>query len=96
MPRSYYVYIVASKRNGVLYIGVTNDLSRRVYEHREGLISGFTKKYNVKILVYYDEYTDIREAIGREKVLKKWNRVWKIELIEGFNPEWLDLYEDLR
>lgn len=89
----YYVYKLASKKNGTLYIGVTNDLIRRVYEHKEGIIEGFTKKYNVKKLVYYEIHTEIREAIKREKAMKKWLRKWKIELIEEMNPNWDDLYE---
>ncbi|MBI4599415.1 GIY-YIG nuclease family protein [Candidatus Uhrbacteria bacterium] len=92
---SYFVYIVASKRNGTLYIGVTNDLARRVWEHKEGLISGFTQKYHVKLLVYYEEYQDVKDAIAREKALKEWNRIWKLRIIEEQNPEWRDLYEDL-
>ena len=80
--KQYFVYILASKKNGTLYIGVTNDLIRRVYEHKEGIIEGFTKKYNIKNLVYYEIHTDINEAIKREKALKKWKRDWKIELIE--------------
>lgn len=89
----YYVYKLASKKNGTLYIGVKNDLIRRVYEHKEGIIEGFTKKYNVKKLVYYEIHTEIREAIKREKAMKKWLRKWKIELIEEMNPNWDDLYE---
>jgi len=92
---SYYVYILASKRNGTLYIGVTNDLKRRIYEHKNGLIDGFTKKYSVKNLVYYEQTNDVHEAILREKRLKKWNRDWKIKLIEEMNPDWKDLSEDL-
>ncbi len=90
---NYYVYILASKRNGTLYTGVTNDLSRRIYEHKNGLIDSFTKKYNVKTLVYYESTNDITSAIAREKCIKKWNREWKIKLIESENPEWekLDL-----
>ena len=95
MIKSYYVYILASKRNGTLYIGVTNGLIRRVYEHKTGLIDGFTKKYNVHLLVYYERFDDIKSAIQHEKRLKKWNRKWKLELIEKDNPEWKDLYEDL-
>ncbi len=93
--KQYYVYILASKKNGTLCICVTNDLNRRVYEHREGIIDGFTKKYNVKLLVYYEVHNDINEAIKREKALKKWYRKWKVELIEKSNPEWKDLYEEL-
>lgn len=91
----YFVYILASKKNGTLYIGVTNDLVRRVYEHKEGIIDGFTKKYNVKILVYFEIHTDINEAIKREKALKKWKRDWKIELIEKINIEWRDLFPEI-
>ena len=92
--KEYYVYILASKRNGTIYIGVTNNLKKRIYEHREGLIGGFTKKYNVKILVYFESVSDINSALIREKQLKKWERKWKLELIEKKNPEWKDLYEE--
>ena len=93
--KQYYVYILASKRNGTLYIGVTNDLIRRVFEHKEGIIEGFTKKYNVKNLVYYEIHLDINEAIKREKAMKKWLRKWKIESIVKMNPGWRDLYEEI-
>ena len=92
---NYYVYIMASKRNGTLYIGVTNHLIRRVYEHKNGLLEGFTKKYKIDNLVYYELTTTIESAIKREKQLKKWNRQWKINLIEKNNPEWDDLYSEL-
>ena len=95
MIHSYFVYMVASRRNGTLYIGVTNDLSRRVWEHKEGLIDGFTKKYNVKMLVHYEEFGNIQDAILREKTLKEWMRLLKLRLVEEHNPEWRDLYEDL-
>ena len=88
---SYYVYILASKRNGTLYIGVTNNLERRIYEHKTGLFEGFTKAYNIHSLVYFEETNDISIALQREKQLKKWNRSWKISLIEKENPEWNDL-----
>ena len=91
----YYVYILASKKDGVLYIGVTNNLVRRIYEHKKGMTDGFTKKYNVKNLVYYETHSEINEAIKREKQMKKWYRKWKIELIEKSNPEWKDLYYEL-
>jgi len=91
----YYVYILASKRNGTLYIGVTDDLIRRVYEHKNDLIAGFTSKYRVHKLVYYEQVDDIQSAIQREKRLKKWNRRWKLELIEKINPDWRDLYDEL-
>jgi putative endonuclease len=93
--RQHYVYIMASRRNGTLYIGVTNDIARRAYEHREGLIPRFTKRYGVKLLVHIESFDDIRAAIQREKNLKKWPRAWKIALIEENNPEWRDLYADL-
>ena len=88
-----YVYILASAPNGILYVGVTNDLVRRVYEHRNGLIAGFTKKYSVKRLVYFERYDDIRTAIQRERNLKHWSRKWKVRLILKDNPEWNDLYD---
>ena len=91
----YYVYILASKRNGTLYIGVTNNLLKRVYEHKCGLVKGFTKKYNVHALVYYEAVSDIESAIEREKRLKKWNRQWKMRLIEENNFQWQDLYLEL-
>jgi putative endonuclease len=90
--KDYYVYILASKRNGTLYIGVTNDLVKRVYEHKNGLIEGFSKKYGVHMLVYYEQTNDSYSAIEREKRLKKWKRQWKIELIQKSNPGWRDLY----
>ena len=86
---------MTSRRKGTLYIGVTNDLIRRVDEHKIGLVSGFTKKYNIKKLVYYEITDDIEGALNREKCLKKWNRKWKIDLIESDNPEWKDLSLEL-
>lgn len=91
----YYVYILASERDGTLYIGVTNNLIRRVYEHRNDLVEGFTKKYNVHRLVYYEQTIDVLSALTREKQLKKWKRDWKIRMIEKHNPEWRDLYDDI-
>lgn len=91
MSRNYYVYILASERNGTLYIGVTNNLARRLYEHKEHLIKGYTEKYNVNTLVYFEQTNDIESALYREKQLKKWNRNWKLDLIEKVNPEWNDL-----
>jgi len=88
----YYVYILASRARGTLYIGVTNDLVRRVYEHRNDLVPGFTAKYGVHRLVYYEIYQDIRDAIEREKRLKRWRRSWKVELIEKQNEDWHDLW----
>jgi putative endonuclease len=91
----YFVYILASKRNGTLYIGVTNNLLKRVLEHKNNLVPGFTSKYGVHNLVYCERYADIYAAIAREKRIKKGKRAWKIELIEKSNPEWRDLYNDL-
>jgi len=90
--KEYFVYILASKRNGTLYIGMTNDLIKRVFEHKSDIIEGFTKKYSVHILVYYERFSDVYSAIAREKRLKKWKRQWKIDLIEKDNPQWRDLY----
>ena len=95
VPKRGYVYLLASQRNGTLYIGVTSDLVKRVWQHREDQIEGFTKRYGVHRLVYYEVYDDIRDALIREKRLKKWNRAWKLELIEKDNPAWIDLYEQL-
>ncbi len=92
----YYVYVLASARNGTLYIGFTNDLIRRVYEHKNGLVNGFSKKHKLHLLVYYEEFSSVEDAIVREKRLKKWHRKWKIDLIEKLNPEWKDLYDELR
>ena len=91
----YYEYILASHRNGTLYIGVTNDLRKRIYEHKNDLVEGFTKKYKVHTLVYFEETSDIESAIKREKQLKAWKRKWKLELIEESNPNWEDLYDKL-
>ncbi|NLA40147.1 MAG: GIY-YIG nuclease family protein [Smithella sp.] len=93
--KQYYVYILASKKDGTLYIGVTGDLVKRVYEHKQNEVEGFTKKYNVHNLVYYEIYQDVNEAILREKQMKKWNRQWKINLIEKNNPGWNDLYKKI-
>ena len=89
------VYILASKRNGTLYIGVTSNLRKRIWEHREGIVEGFTKKYAVHMLVYYELFTDMYSAITREKHLKKWRRAWKIRLIEETNPRWDDLWQQI-
>jgi putative endonuclease len=93
--KDYYVYILANKPYGTLYIGVTNDLIRRVYEHRNDLIEGFTKRYKVHTLVYYEQGEDVTSCIEREKQLKCWHRKWKIRLIEEMNPEWKDLYDEI-
>jgi putative endonuclease len=92
MDKSSYVYILASRPYGTLYIGVTSDLVRRIWQHRSNVIAGFTKQYNVKHLVWYEPHTDILQAITREKQLKRWHRDWKINLIQSTNPAWHDLY----
>ncbi len=89
------VYIMASKRNGTLYIGVTSNLVKRVYEHREGLTEGFTSTYNCKLLVWFEQHESMIEAIAKEKQLKNWQRKWKLQLIEDSNPEWDDLFDRL-
>lgn len=89
------VYILASKRNGALYVGVTSDLPGRMYEHREGLLPGFTRQYGVKQLVWYENHSRIEDAIQREKNLKHWLRTWKLQLIEARNPQWHDLYAEM-
>jgi putative endonuclease len=89
------VYILASKPYGTLYVGVTSDLATRIWQHREGLIEGFTKKYGVKRLVWYEQWDLMSDAIGREKRIKEWKRDWKINLIERENPEWMDLYRSI-
>lgn len=91
----YYVYILASKRNGTLYTGVTRNLVKRVYEHKNDLVEGFTKQYQVHNLVYFETHEDINEAIKKEKQLKKWKRSWKLQLIEKDNPNWKDLYDEI-
>ncbi|MBX0312658.1 MAG: GIY-YIG nuclease family protein [Sulfurihydrogenibium sp.] len=91
----YFVYILTNKYNKVLYVGVTNNLIRRVYEHKNKLISGFTSKYNVNKLVYYESFPSVFDAIKREKEIKGWKREKKVALINSFNPEWKDLYEEL-
>ena len=91
----YYVYILTNKRNGTLYVGVTNDIARRTWEYREGLNDGFTKRYDTKRLVYMEAHDDIEQAILREKKLKRWRRAWKLDLIEKDNPDWRDLFDEL-
>ncbi|MCO5146230.1 MAG: GIY-YIG nuclease family protein [Aquamicrobium sp.] len=90
-----YVYILASRKNGTLYTGVTSDLQGRIWEHREGITAGFTTKYDVRHLVWYRDYSDIRDAIDDEKRIKRWRRKWKLSLIEAMNPQWRDLYEEI-
>jgi putative endonuclease len=92
---AHYVYLLASKKYGTLYLGVTNDIVRRGYEHRTKVVQGFTKRYGVDKLVWFEIYDDATTAIAREKELKKWRRDWKIRLIEEQNPEWVDLYPEI-
>ena len=92
---TYWVYILASRPRGTLYVGVTNDLLRRVTEHRDGLVEGFTRDYDIKMLVYFEPHDSVTEAIAREKRIKRWARAWKIDLIRSKNPDWRDLFEDL-
>lgn len=92
---SFYVYILASCRNGALYIGMTDDLPRRVFEHQMGAIPGFTRKYGVKMLVWYELHGSRETAFQRERQMKKWNRAWKLKLIEAANPDWKDLADEL-
>ena len=93
--KNYYIYIMANKTNTTIYIGVTSDLIKRVWEHKNKLVDGFTKRYNVNKLVYYEETTDVNSAIAREKQLKGWNRAKKNKLIESTNPNWDDLYDGI-
>ena len=89
------VYLLASARNGTLYVGVTSDLRQRVWQHRNDLVDGFSKRYGVHRLVYFEQHVDMHEAILREKQIKKWNRAWKVQLIERANPDWNDLWEQI-
>ena len=89
------VYILASQRNGTLYIGVTSDLVKRIWQHREGQVDGFTKQYNVKKLVWYEQHETMESAISREKAMKKWRRQWKLSFIEKDNPSWVDLWDEI-
>ena len=93
--KMFYVYILCNKRNGTLYTGVTSNIVKRVYEHKHNLVEGFTKKYNVHRLVWYEQLESVNSAISREKQLKRWKRAWKLELIEKYNPKWNDLYESI-
>ncbi len=95
MNKEPCVYILASRRNGTLYTGVTSSLIKRVWEHKNDLVEGFTKRYGVHILVWYELHSSMESAITREKAIKEWKRRWKLELIEGINPGWRDLYDDL-
>ncbi len=95
MKKTPVIYIMTNKNNSVLYTGVTSNLKKRVWEHKQKLVEGFTKKYNVKKLVYFEIFDNMEQALKREKRIKKWNRQWKIEMIEEENPKWKDLYSDL-
>jgi putative endonuclease len=95
MEKSSYVYILASQPYGTLYVGVTSNLIKRVFEHRSATVAGFSKEYGVKGLVWYEVHSDVYEAIRREKQIKKWNRDWKINLVQGMNPDWRDLFDDI-
>ena len=95
MERQPCVYLLASKRNGTLYAGVTSNLVKRIWEHKHHVVDGFTKKYGVEILVWYEVHETLESAISREKAIKNWKREWKINVIEMMNPQWLDLYSDL-
>lgn len=95
MNKQYFVYILTKERNSTFYVGVTSDLAKRIWEHKNEVADGFTKKYHVKRLVYFETYTDPENAIRREKRLKKWPRAWKMKIIEGQNPDWRDLYETI-
>ena len=93
MKKQYYVYILAKARNSTFYVGMTSDLSKRAWEHKNDVADGFTKKHGIKSLVYYEAFDDPENAIAREKRLKKWNRTWKMRVIEEMNPDWKELYE---
>ncbi len=93
--RSYWLYILASRPRGTLHVGVTNDLARRIYEHRQGLVDGFTKEHAVKMLVYFEQHATAIAAIQREKNIKHWGRKWKVDLIRSMNADWRDLWEDI-
>ncbi len=95
MQKAFYVYILASRKNGTLYVGVTSDLIKRVWQHKNSVVEGFTSKYTVHNLVYFEQYANAESAIRREKRLKSWKRQWKLELIDKTNPQWLDQYPAL-
>ena len=95
MAKPAFVYILASRPNGAIYVGVTSDLSKRLYEHQHDLVDGHTKRYGIKTLVHFEAFDDVADAIHREKQIKKWKRVWKVELIEAGNPDWRDLTPDI-
>ena len=95
MSKQYYVYLITNERYGTLYVGVTNDLVRRIYEHREGVVQGFSKQHGLSRLVWFEAHDDVLAAIGREKAIKRWRRDWKMNLIQAMNPKWDDLYESI-
>ena len=95
MDKSFAVYILASERNGTLYVGVTSNLVQRAWQHKEGFVGGFTKEFDVKLLVWFEQHETAESAITREKQIKKWNRAWKVRLIEENNPYWNDLYDSI-
>jgi len=95
MENAFYVYMMSNRPYGTLYVGITNNLVRRAWEHREGLVDGFTKEQGLHCLVWYEVHATAYEAISREKLLKKWHRDWKVNLIQGLNPEWEDLFESI-
>ena len=95
MKKQFYVYILANKRNGILYLGVTSNIVQRVWQHKNSMVAGFTRNYGIKILVYYEVHGNAEAAITREKQIKKWRRAWKLQLIEEKNPHWKDLYEEI-
>ena len=90
-----FVYMMSNKRDGILYVGVTSDLPKRIYEHRSGFVAGFTKRYGMKRLVWFEPHDDIRGAIQREKTMKHWSRAWKVRTINAMNPDWRDLYDEI-
>ena len=92
---SFFVYVLASRRNGTLYIGMTDDLVKRTWQHRNGVVPGFTKQYQVKMLVWYEAHETRESALTRERQMKRWNRAWKLQIIEQMNPGWRDLWEDI-
>ena len=95
MDKQYYVYILTKARNSTFYVGMTSDLPKRIWQHKNEISDGFTKKYGIKTLVYYEVFENVEDAIAREKRLKKWNRAWKMRVIEEMNPNWNDLYEEI-
>ena len=95
VSKQYYVYLITNERYGTLYVGVTNDLVRRIYEHREGVVQGFSKQHGLSRLVWFEAHDDVLAAIGREKAIKRWRRDWKMNLIQAMNPKWDDLYESI-